>query len=772
MIKRILFLGSIFLLSFSQICYTQNFRVSGKITDKITGEPLTNAVVYVKETGAYTISDVEGSYSLPVRTGTYIFSISYLGYDPKDLRLQVDKNLSVNFELESNNQLSEVVVSATAMDERVKSVQMGLEKLSATEIRRMPALMGEVDIIKAIQLLPGVQATSEGSSGFSVRGGSPDQNLILLDNTTIYNASHLMGFFSVFNNDVISGLSLYKGDVPLKHGGRLSSLLDVQTKTDIPKRFQGTGGIGLISSRLMLESPIGEKTSWLIGGRRSYADLFLKLSSNKDLRKTSVFFYDLNAKLTHRLTSKDRLELNGYYGVDNFSAGIGKFTYGNGAASLTWGHIFSEKLLSKVSVNLTNYNYGLASRLEGFEADWKSGITDWMLRLDFNQPLNEHINLSYGTNHTLHIFNPGVVTMPGMLEGGGMRMEEAKAMEHSIYLSNEQKFSERFSAKYGLRVSIFQNMGKATVHHYNEDYESIGASYYPSGKIYNTYTVGEPRVGMVVNLTGSSSLKANYSHNVQYIQLANNSASGSPLDIWFAAGPNIKPQHVDMFSAGYFQNLKNNEYETSIEVYYKSMKNVIDFAEHSNLLLNDKLDGEVRSGTGKAYGIELMVRKNTGLLTGFANYTISRSERTIPEINHGKTYLAPFDKTHSVNIVANYELSKKISLSAIFIYATGNPTTYPAGRFEINGEYFPIYSGRNEDRRPDYHRLDLSFNFIPKPDTKKRWKGEWNVSLFNAYNKKNPWMITLNQDRETGKPYAEMFYLFGIVPSITYNVKF
>jgi hypothetical protein len=315
-------------------------------------------------------------------------------------------------------------------------------------------------------------------------------------------------------------------------------------------------------------------------------------------------------------------------------------------------------------------------------------------------------------------------------------------------------------------------MGSATVHQYDEDYESVNTTYYPAGKIYNTYSVAEPRVGMVFNLTKASSLKANYSHNAQYIQLANNSASGSPLDIWFAAGPNIKPQHVELFSAGYFQNLQNNAYETSVEIYYKSMKNVIDFAEHANLLLNDKLDGEVRAGTGKAYGLELMVRKNTGRLTGFANYTLARSERTIPGINKGKTYLAPFDKTHSVNVVANIELSRKCSFSAVFIYATGNPTTYPAGRFEINGEYFPIYSGRNEDRRPDYHRLDVSFSFIPRPYTQKRWKGDWNISLFNAYNKKNAWMITLNQDRDTGRPYAEMFYLFGIVPSITYNVKF
>jgi hypothetical protein len=770
MSKRNSIVLGLLLCIIAQVCHSQTFRVVGKITDKATGEPLTEAVVFIRSTNRNALSDVQGNYSLSVNRGAYTFSSSYLGYNQKDIRMQVDRDMVINFELESNTQLGEVVITANAIDERVKSAQMGLEKLSATEIKRMPALMGEVDIIKIIQLLPGVQATSEGGSGFSVRGGSPDQNLILLDNTTIYNPSHLMGFFSVFNNDVLSGLSLYKGDIPLKHGGRLSSLLDVQTKTDMPEHLQGSGGIGLISSRLMLEGPLGENTSWLIGGRRSYADLFLKLSSNEDLRGSSVYFYDLNAKITHRLTNKDRLELNGYYGVDNFGASVGQFFYGNGAASLTWGHTYSEKLLSKISLNLTRYNYGLSSKMEGMEADWKSGITDYMLRVDFTQPLNDLWNLSYGTTHTIHVFNPGIVTMPYNLDD--LRMESTRALENSIYLANEQKFSERFTAKYGLRLSLFQNMGKATVNHYDANYEATDFTVYPSGKIYNTYALAEPRIGFVYNLTGVSSLKANYSHNAQYIQLANNSASGSPLDIWFSAGPNIKPQHVDMFSAGYFHNLQNNAYETSVEVYYKGLNNVIDFAEHSNLMLNDKLDGEVRTGKGKAYGIEFMVRKNEGRLTGFANYTLSRSERTIPEINQGKTYLAPFDKTHTANIVANYELSRKCSLSAIFIYATGNPTTYPSGRFEINGEYFPVYSGRNEDRRPDYHRLDLSFSFVPKPNTQKRWKEEWNVSLFNAYGKKNPWMITLNQEKDTGRPFAEMVYLFGIVPSISYNVKF
>ncbi len=321
-------------------------------------------------------------------------------------------------------------------------------------------------------------------------------------------------------------------------------------------------------------------------------------------------------------------------------------------------------------------------------------------------------------------------------------------------------------------MSAFQNVGKGTVYHYDDDYKETDSTVYKSGKIYNTYVVVEPRLGFVWQLSESSSLKGNYVHNVQFMQLANNSASGSPLDVWFPASPNIKPQVVDMFSVGYFRNLADNMYETSVEIYYKNQKNVIDFAEHANLMLNKNLEGEVRTGKGKAYGAEFMVRKNKGRLTGFVNYTLSRSERTIPEVNHGQTYLSPYDKTHSLNVMANYELSKKISFSAVWVYATGNPTTYPSGRFEIDGEYFPIYSGRNEYRRPDYHRLDLSFTYVPKPDSKKRWRGEWNVSLYNAYGKKNPWTITYDQYEDTGLPYAEMLYLFGVVPTVTYNFKF
>ncbi|WP_080903893.1 TonB-dependent receptor [Parabacteroides sp. Marseille-P3160] len=765
--KKLYFL--LFLLGFSISLYAQTIHIEGIIQDKQSGEALAEATVYIKETGNAVTSDQSGKYSCRLKKGSYTLIASYIGYKNEEIRIKADRDQTVPILLESSTELQEVIVSAKAKDENVSRISMGVERLTATEIKRIPALMGEVDVIKAIQLLPGVQSASEGGSGFSVRGGSPDQNLILLDNSTVYNAAHLMGFFSVFNNDVLSGLELYKGDLPLKFGGRLSSLLDVQTKTDQPERFQGTGGIGLISSRLMLEGPIGEKTSWMIGGRRSYADLFLKLSNDESQRDAALYFYDVNAKLSHRFSGKDKVEGSVYLGRDLFGAQPGEFKYSNAAGSLSWGHTFSDRLFSKFSLHLTNYDYGLKSKLEDAEAAWDASIFDVMLRADFNQPLSDLWNLGYGVSTIHHHFQPGVVTMP---DYPGLKVEGNNALEHGIYLSNEQKLSDRLSLKYGLRVSVFQNMGKALVYSYDNEYEVSDSTRYKSGEIYHTYTGLEPRLGFVYKLTDYSSVKGNYAHNTQYMQLANNSASGSPLDIWFPASPNIKPQRADLFSLGYFHNLKENSYETSVEVYYKGLKNVVDFAEHAELMLNDKLEGEVRTGTGKAYGAEFMVKKNTGRLTGFVNYTLSRSERTIPEINQGKTYLAPYDKTHSVNIVANYQLSEKVSLSTVWVYATGNPTSYPSGRFEIGGEYFPIYSGRNEFRKPDYHRLDLSLTYIPNPKSKKRWQGEWNFSLYNAYWQKNPWMITFDQDDVSGLPHAEMIYLFGIIPSITYNFKF
>ena len=767
--KAFVTLTILYIIIFPLFAQTQTVTIEGVILDQSAGTVLPGATILITETRQGYISDESGRFKFSIKKGEYTLQTSFVGYKSNRMKLTASSNQKLKIQLSDNTSLNEVVITARAKDANITSLNMGVERLSIGEIRKMPALMGEVDVIKAIQLLPGVQSTSEGSSGFSVRGGSPDQNLILLDNTTVYNASHLMGFFSVFNNDVISDLELYKGDIPLKHGGRLSSLLDIHTIDKMPESFSATGGIGLILSRLVLQGKAGEKTSWMVGGRRSYADLFLKLSSDEDKKEMGLYFYDLNAKLTHRISNKDQIAFNIYYGLDNFGTKLYGFKYGNMASSLAWGHSFNEKLYSRISLNLSNYKYELNSEQEGAVMTWDSKINDIMLRADFSYINDGLLNLSFGGTSTLHDFTPGTVKTE---DYGQFKVDNNYALESALYASNEHKITDQLSVKYGVRWSAFQNMGKATVYSYDADYEVTDSTSYKSGKNYHTYHTLEPRLGIVYKLTDHSSLKANYAHNTQFIQLANSSSSGSPLDVWFISNPNIKPQKADLFSAGYFHNLDDDNYETSVEVYYKSLKNVIDFADHADLMLNKHLDAEVRTGKGKAYGAEFMVRKNKGKLNGFVNYTLSRAERTIPEINKGKTYLSPYDKTNSINLVLNYELSRKVTLSGAWVYATGTPTTYPSGRLDIDGEYFPIYSGRNEYRRPDYHRLDLSCTFVPNPDSKKRWKSEWSFSIYNAYGRKNPYMITFDQDLDTGIPYAESVYLFNFVPSVTYNFKF
>lgn len=749
---------------------SRRVTLKGIVTDAETKQPLPNVNLFIEQLKTGTVTNDEGSYSITITQATYQMRISYIGYKEQYITVNLNKATTYNIALKSDTQLNEVLVTADKKDENVNRTNMGVEKLSISEIRRMPALMGEVDVIKAIQLLPGVHPTAEGSSGYSVRGGSADQNLIILDNATVYNPSHMFGFFSVFNNDVVQNVELYKGDMPMKYGGRLSSLLDVQLKDTYTDKIKGNGGIGLISSRLMLEGSLGKKTNWMIAGRRSYADLFLKASSDEQIKNTVIYFYDLNAKLTHRFSATDKLSINLYMGNDKFgTSSIAQFSYGNRVGSMTWGHIFNENLLFKLSLNATNYHYMLQSELDNASIKWESNITDLMLRWDWEHSLSDFFKLSYGATSTFHLFNPGLVTRPNYPD---YKLQRNQALEHAVYLSAEHKVTDQLTLRYGVRFSAFQNLGKATTYTYDKDYEVSDSVKYKSGEIYHTYYALSPRVALVYKLTDHSSVKANYARNTQFMQLANNSAAGSPLDLWFPASPNIKPQTVDMVSAGYFHNLNNNAIETSVEVYYKKIHNVIDFADHAQLLLNDKLEGEVRTGTGKAYGIEFMIKKNTGRLTGFINYTLSRSERTIADINHGKSYLSPYDKPHSLNISASYQLSKKWSVSAAWIYATGNPTSYPTGRFEVNGEYFPIYSGRNEFRKDDYHRLDLSATYIPTPKRKRKWTGEWNFSLYNAYGHKNPWIITYDQNTSSGIPTAKMTCLFSLVPSITYNFKF
>lgn len=755
----------------------KKFTLSGTVRNGSNGELLIGATVYCPEIQSGTVTNYHGFYSLSLPQGEYSIRFSYIGFSVVEKKIVLQANLKMDIDLQPlEEQLDEVVITGKCSDENVRSTEMSTVKLDARTISKIPALLGETDIIKAIQLLPGVQSTSEGSSGFSVRGGSPDQNLIILDEATVYNASHLMGFFSVFNNDAIRDVALYKGDIPAAYGGRLSSLLDVKMKDGNSRKLSATGGIGTISSRLVLEGPaVKNKTNFLVAGRRTYADLFLPLAKNKDLRDNKLYFYDLNARLTYNPDEKNRIYLSGYMGRDTFKNKYAQMGFGNRLASLRWNHLFSQKLFFNSTLSYTSYDYSVGTPPgDASSFLWKSTMDDFSAKLDFTAYANTNNTIRFGGSSTLHNFFPGVTKGQGseslLIE---FKLPRQYALEHAVYLSNEQKISPLFTLKYGLRLSAFQNTGPGTYYTYDSLYNPLDSVIYNKFGIFNTWFGTEPRASFVWMIDKRSSVKGSYSHTVQYLTLAQNSTAGTPLDIWFPASPNVRPQSADLFAVGYFRNFSNNRYETSVEVYYKSIGHVIDFKDHAMLLMNEYLEGELRVGKGTAYGLEMMVRKNTGRLGGWISYTWSRSWRTIAEINNGKRYPAPYDKPHSIAVVLNYTISPRFEVSANWVYSTGLPVTFPTGRAVIGNAVVPVYSDRNAYRMPDYHRLDCAVTFKGKEKPGRIWHHELNLSVYNAYARKNAWSINFVQDKnDPNVTFAVKTYLFSVIPALTYNFNF
>jgi hypothetical protein len=751
--------------------------VSGYVRDGNTGEELIGANVAVLETGTGTISNAYGYYALSLDPGFYTLVYSYIGYVTETRPLRLGEDVEMNIELiESFQELEEVTISAEAGNANITRIETGSTQLPIQSIRKIPALLGEVDIIKAIQLLPGVQVTSEGSSGFSVRGGSPDQNLILLDEATVYNASHLMGFFSVFNNDAIKDVKLYKGDIPASSGGRLASLLDIRMKDGNSRQFSATGGIGTISSRLTLEGPIiSDKVSFLVSGRRTYADIFLLFAKDSALKDNTLYFYDLNGKVNFAINDKNRIFLSGYFGKDVFANEFAGMYFGNRTFSFRWNHLFSKKLFSNFTLLNSHYFYDLGTPEDSQPYfSWISYLDDYAGKGDFIwYPAPEH-TFKFGLSSIFHIIKPGAVTTED--EDGGTSVSELshnQALESALYFSGESKFGLRLALRYGLRYSLFQNVGPATVFSYDGEYQVTDSATYEQGDFFNHYQGIEPRLALIYMISDRSSVKASYSRTRQYLQMASNSTAGTPLDIWFPASPNIEPQVSDQVSGGYFRNFLDNKIESSVELYYKKMENAIDFRDHAQLFLNPRLEGELRIGEATSYGAELFVRYESSKLSGWVSYTYSRTIRDIPEINGGKPYPAPYDKPHDLALVFSYDISPRIGVGANWIYSTGIPFTLPSGRYEVLGNILPVYTGRNEYRLPDYHRLDLSVTFRDKKKPGKRWQGEWNVSVYNAYARKNVWTLNFIQDEtDPEMTYAEMTYLFSIIPAITYNFKF
>lgn len=757
-----------------QILSAQNYTLKGRVKDASNGEDLIGAAVVVEGvSGKGAITNTYGFYSLTLPKGTYKISVQYIGYQSVIKDVVLDKDLSLDIELrEESESLQEVVVSAEAANANVTKTEMSVAKISPKDVETVPVLFGEKDIIKMVQLLPGVKTSGEGGSGFSVRGGGLDQNLILLDEAPVYNASHLLGFFSVFNSDAIKDVTLYKGGMPAEYGGRASSVMDVIMKDGNAKRFGASGGIGLISSKLTLEAPIvKDKGSFVISGRRTYADLFLKLSNNEDLQNTTLYFYDLNMKANYQITDKDRVYLSGYFGRDRFGFDdeFG-FSWGNATGTVRWNHIFNDRLFSNTSLIYSDYDYDFDIGVDEEKFRLESGIKDWNLKQDFTYFLNANNTIKFGGNVIRHNFVPGQISTGAESSFAAEDIDEQYAVEGALYLQNEQKVGQRWSFIYGLRYSLFDYMGSGTAYELDDQGAVISTQTYDDWESIQFYHGLEPRASAKYLLNEVSSVKVAYNRNYQYLHLLSNSTSGSPTDRWVPSSNNVKPQIADQVAAGYFRNFKDNMFEFSAEVYYKEMQNLIDYKTGADLVFNGSIETELVYGSGKAYGLELLLRKTKGKFTGWLSYTLSRSLREFDDIDDGKVFPSRQDRIHDLSVTGIYAFHPKWTLSANFVFYTGDAITFPSGRYQMAGKEVPYYTERNGYRFPNYHRLDLGLTWTVKKTEK--FESSWNISVYNAYGRENPYIINFEENEDTGNVEAVQFALFKAIPSISYNFRF
>ena len=790
MILKKIALFCLFLCTISTSFSQEKYTISGTISDAKNNESLIGVNIGIAELKSYTSTNEYGFYSITVPKGNYTLNISYVGYSVVNEPISMQGNIKKNISLQGNNEQLEEVIITEKTKINIRKPEMSVNKLSIAALKHMPVILGEADIIKSILMLPGVTNAGEGQSGFNVRGGGADQNLILLDEATIFNSSHVFGFFSVFNSDVIKDLKLYKGGIPARFGGRASSVLDVYQKDGNSKNFHMNGGIGLISSRLLAEGPIvKDKGSFIVAGRASYAHLFLKLAKNENV----AYFYDLNTKLNYKLNKNNSVFLSGYFGRDVFS--LNKTftnTYGNSTLNLRWNHLFNDQLFSNLSLIYSDYYYGLTLDFVGF--NWDSGIRNFNLKYDFKHYLSDKIKLNYGANAIYYDFNPGTIAPINASSSINFRQLDKKyAFEPAFYLDAEQKISPKFNIQYGLRYSMFSRLGSSIKNIYannqpvtwNNDlkiYESatrIGTENYSKNQVMASFDNLEPRFSAAYELSATKSIKLSYNRMVQYLQLITNTNSPTPLDVWTPSDSYIKPQIADQIAAGYFTNFKDDAYSFEVESFYKIVKNRIDYIDGANLVANDAIEKVILNGQLRSYGLELLLRKNTGKLNGWIAYTLSKSEqqtagRTADEtgINNGNWYRSPYDKLHNLAVTASYKANKKWTYGANFTLQTGQPVTYPTGQYQYQGLTIPSYGTRNENSLPLFHHLDISATWVPKPTKNKRWQSEWVFSVYNIYNRKNAASINFRQNSDTGNNEAVRLSIFGAVPSVSYNFKF
>ncbi|SCX83787.1 TonB-dependent receptor [Flavobacterium caeni] len=782
---------SVFLASLAAQAQEAKFTLSGTVSNTGNTETLIGINIVIPEANVSTVTNAYGFYSITLPKGDYTIIISYLGFDDLTETIALTGNTKRNFGMtEASKALDEVVVTTNKTKANIRKPEISVNKLSISTIKKMPAVLGEVDVLKSILQLPGVTNAQEGASGFNVRGGSVDGNLVLLDEAVVYNTSHLFGFFSVFNSDVIKDLKLYKGGIPANFGGRISSVLDIYQKEGNNKEYHVTGGIGLLASRLLVEGPIvKDKSSFVVAGRGSYAHLFMKLADEPN----SAYFYDLNAKFNYRFNDKNNVFVSGYFGNDNLNFNNAfENEYGNSLLNVRWNHIFSDKIFSNASAIYSQYTYGL--RIKSVGIDWDSDVNNYNLKYDFKHYVSANLTLSYGLNGISYGFNPGTIKPYDASSAINPRQIAKKyAYESAVYISAEQKLSQSLSINYGLRYSNFQRVGEQMVNTYagnqpvvyNREFQiyeeatPTGQTWYGKNKKIAGFDNLEPRLALAYSVNDNLSFKAGYNRMSQYIHLISNTASASPLDIWAPSDQYLLPEILDQVSVGYFQNFKDDAYSLEVETFYKKTKNKADYIDGAQLIANDAIERVMLNGESRAYGLEIMAKKNTGKLTGWLSYTLSRAEQKTPGrtpdepgINNGDWYRANYDKLHNLSLTAAYQFTPKWSFGGIFTYQSGKAATFPNGKYQYMGVTVANYGKRNDGALAAYHHLDLSATYIPKPNKKKGWQAEWVFSIYNAYARSNAASYTFGQNPDYGQSEVRRMSIFGIIPSVTYNFKF
>lgn len=768
---------NIYVLSLVLLCFgafsQQKYTLSGTISDASGGENLAAALLLFQNTTYCAISNSYGFYSITVTEGEYTVSVKYLGYLDQLIQISLHSNQVLNLKLNAVSYLLQhVEVFVDRSNQNITSIDLGSLKINPSRIESIPVLFGERDLIKTLQLLPGIKAAAEGNSGFYVRGGGIDQNLILLDEAPVYNASHLLGFFSVFNSEAIRDVNMMKGSIPAEYGGRASSVLDIRMKEGNMSDYQTTGSIGLISSNLSFEGPVKKDvSSFMVSARRTYADLFLKIAPEKDLRTTQMYFYDLNMKVNFKLSNNSRLYISGYLGRDKFRLQdqVG-YEWGSKTATARLNHTFSEKLFSNSSFIFSNYIYQLDNSGNS-DVLLGSRIQDFNLKQDFSWYLNSNNTLKFGANLIDHKIVPGEIKAKSGSLYNSLAVRPRNAIESAFYVSNLQNVLPRLKLYYGLRLALFTNVGPGDFYRFDSNGNLIQTISYEHFKIAKTQGGLEPRLALNYQLGNRDALKASFNHIYQFIHLLSNSTSTNPNDVWLPSSENVKPQIADQWSLGYFRNSKENKYEGSVETYYKNLQNQIEYKNGADLIFNSTVEAELVFGRGWAYGTEFLFRKNTGKLTGWVGYTWSKTMRQFDQINNGKAFPARQDRRHDFSVVGMYELSPKLKFSAVWVFNTGNAVTFPNGKYEIDGHTVGYYTERNGYRMPDYHRLDLGLTWIRKQTAK--YESSWNFSVYNAYGRENAYYITFRQNKINPELIeAVQISLFKVVPSISYNFKF